>query len=257
VPYYPKIVMGRTADILVDELILNALAGGPMHGYAIAEVIDAREERNLYAALHRLELDGVLASEWVVGEDGRRAKYYRMREARALRPELAWEALALMCIVGTATSRAATPVQDSSACIAVTAPVSFSGRIGSVRVLVNGAPAIFVIDTGSDTIVNSDRLRLSVLHTLTARTITTSGSAPVEWHEARLGQFTVGGQEIKKRTVLAKSLAEIEAALGQEVDGILGNDVFNQWGSETLDYKNRKLALECSGENRDGDGNER
>jgi hypothetical protein len=111
-----------------------------------------------------------------------------------------------------------------------TAPVTFSGRIGSVRPTVNGVPRIFVIDTASDTIVNSDRLHLAVLHTLTASTITTSGSVPVEWNEVRLRQFSVGGREIKKRTVLAKSLAAIEAALGQEVDGILGNDVLNQWG---------------------------
>jgi hypothetical protein len=47
---------------------------------------------------------------------------------------------------------------------------------------------------------------------------------------------------------LAKSLKALEAALGQEVDGILGNDVFNEWGSVTLDYKSRKLTLECSDE---------
>jgi hypothetical protein len=241
-----------TADELTDALILSALASGPMHGYAISEcIVPSGEERDLYAALHRLEFNGALTSEWGVGEDGRRAKYYRLREAHASRPELAWEALALVVIMGAAASRAATPMQESGGCIAAIAPVSFSGRIGSVRVFVDGDPATFVIDTASDTIVNSDRLHLAVLHTLTASTVTTSGSAPVEWNEVRLRQFSVGGREIKKRTVLAKSLAGIEAALGQQVDGILGNDVFNQWGAVTLDYKNRKLALECSGENRD------
>jgi len=36
------------------------------------------EEGALYPALHRLELRGLLASEWGVSENNRRAKYYRL-----------------------------------------------------------------------------------------------------------------------------------------------------------------------------------
>ena len=237
------------ADALTDALILTALSSGPMHGYAIADVIGGfSEERELYAALHRLELDGVLTSEWRVTENFQRAKYYRLPEARAARPDLAFELLALMLIA--APSRGAPPAKEGSTCREVTTPVSFSGRIGSVRVWVNGSPETFVIDTASDTVINSDRLHLSVLRTLTASTATTSGSALVEWNLVRLEQFTVGGQAIRTRNALAKSLGDIEASLGQEVDGILGNDVLSQWDSVTLDYKNRKLMLGCSGEDR-------
>ena len=56
-----------------------------MHGYAIAEFIEQRsdevvrvEEGALCPALHRLELRGLLASEWSVSENNRRAKYYRL-----------------------------------------------------------------------------------------------------------------------------------------------------------------------------------
>ncbi|MGA2595003.1 MAG: helix-turn-helix transcriptional regulator [Bryobacteraceae bacterium] len=260
--YFPKIIMGRGAgtherlcnagDTLIAALICNALASGPMHGYAISESIGEFSEgllpipeADLYAALHRLEFHGDLISEWGIGEDHQRAKYYRLREARAFRSELVLEILALMLVVGTA-SRGAPPANDGGSCIGVTVPVSFSGRIGSVRVSVNGAPATFVIDTASDTIINSDRLQLFVLHTLTANTVTTSGAAPVEWNLVRIGRFTIGGTEIRKRTALAKGLGELEAALGREVDGILGNDVLNEWDSITLDYKNRALALGCS-----------
>jgi len=236
--------MGRAAAI--DTLILDTLAGGPMHGFALSEAIgdSSLEERELYAALHRLEFHGALSSAWGLCEDRRRAKYYGLRAARTERPELLLEALALMSIMGVAAAK-------DGACVAATAPVTFSGRIASVRVIVDGAPATFVIDTASDTIVNSDRLHLFVQHTLTASTVTTSGSAPVTWNLVRIGQFTVGGEQIRRRTVLAKSLRDLEAALGQQVDGILGNDVLNQWDAVTLDYKNRKLTLECSGENRD------
>ncbi len=78
----------RTSDLVqgtLDMLILKTLAHGRAHGYAIAESIHQRsddvlrvEESALYPALHRLELRGLLASDWGVSENNRRAKYYRL-----------------------------------------------------------------------------------------------------------------------------------------------------------------------------------
>ncbi len=78
----------RTSDLVqgtLDMLILKTLARGRAHGYAIAESIHQRsedvlrvEESALYPALHRLELRGLLASEWGASENNRRAKYYRL-----------------------------------------------------------------------------------------------------------------------------------------------------------------------------------
>jgi len=72
----------------LDMLVLKALARGSMHGYAIAEFIQTTsndvlhvEEGALYPALHRLELRGLLASEWGVSDNNRRAKYYRLTAA--------------------------------------------------------------------------------------------------------------------------------------------------------------------------------
>ncbi len=69
----------------LDMLVLRTLARGRMHGYAIAESIHQRtdnvlriEEGALYPALHRLELRGLLAAEWGLSENNRRAKYYRL-----------------------------------------------------------------------------------------------------------------------------------------------------------------------------------
>ena len=69
-------------------LILKSLARAPKHGYAIAEFIHATsdevlrvEEGALYPALHRLELRGLLASEWGTSENNRRAKFYRLTDA--------------------------------------------------------------------------------------------------------------------------------------------------------------------------------
>ena len=72
----------------LDMLVLRTLARGRMHGYAIAESIHQRtddvlrvEEGALYPALHRLELRGLLAAEWGLSENNRRAKYYRFTPA--------------------------------------------------------------------------------------------------------------------------------------------------------------------------------
>ena len=72
----------------LDMLILKTLIRGSMHGYAIAEHIQQVsddvlkvEEGALYPALHRLELRGLLASEWGLSENNRRAKYYKLTAA--------------------------------------------------------------------------------------------------------------------------------------------------------------------------------
>jgi PadR family transcriptional regulator PadR len=69
----------------LDMLILKALTRGAMHGYAIMEFIQQSseevlrvEEGALYPALHRLELRGLLAAEWGVSGNKRRAKYYSL-----------------------------------------------------------------------------------------------------------------------------------------------------------------------------------
>jgi len=69
----------------LDMLILKALTRGKAHGYAIVEWIctvseDALrvEEGALYPALHRLELKGLLAAEWGLSDNNRRARYYQL-----------------------------------------------------------------------------------------------------------------------------------------------------------------------------------
>jgi PadR family transcriptional regulator, regulatory protein PadR len=81
----------ESGDLLqgtLDLLILKSLARGPMHGYAVAEWIHESsmdvlrvEEGALYPALHRLELRGLLSSEWGASENNRRAKYYSLTAA--------------------------------------------------------------------------------------------------------------------------------------------------------------------------------
>ncbi len=73
----------------LDLLVLKTLAQlGPTHGFGVAlhiQRVSAEalrvEEGSLYPALHRLEQDGWIASEWGVTENNRRARYYRLTAA--------------------------------------------------------------------------------------------------------------------------------------------------------------------------------
>jgi transcriptional regulator len=81
-------------------LILKSLTREVMHGYAIAQWIKSRsgevlqvEEGSLYPALHRLEVQGLLASDWGHSANNRRAKYYRLTTAgrrRLAREQEGW-----------------------------------------------------------------------------------------------------------------------------------------------------------------------
>lgn len=69
----------------LDLLILNVVALGPLHGYAIAQRLKqvSREvvsvtQGTLYPALHRLENRGLLAADWKQSDTGREAKFYKL-----------------------------------------------------------------------------------------------------------------------------------------------------------------------------------
>ena len=96
--------MSKPSDLIhgtLDLLILNTISLQPQHGWAIAKRI--RQVSNsvlqvsqgaLYPALHRLEQQAWIRSEWRVTEGGRDAKFYALTAAgRAqLRKELQqWE----------------------------------------------------------------------------------------------------------------------------------------------------------------------
>ena len=79
---------GTLVQGTLDMLILKTLARGPSHGYAIAVSIQSLseevlrvEEGSLYPALHRLELDELIASEWGISDNNRRAKFYKLTAA--------------------------------------------------------------------------------------------------------------------------------------------------------------------------------
>ncbi len=80
--------MSKSAELLpgtLDLLILKSVSLGTLHGYAVLLRIEQItggallvEQGALYPALFRLEAKGLLAGEWGVSDNNRRAKYYRL-----------------------------------------------------------------------------------------------------------------------------------------------------------------------------------
>jgi PadR family transcriptional regulator, regulatory protein PadR len=93
--------MSKSMDLLqgtLDLLILKVLALGPMHGYGVSLRIAQLsndglqvQQGSLYPALHRLEQQAWIASEWGISDNNRKAKFYSLTVAgrRQLRLESA------------------------------------------------------------------------------------------------------------------------------------------------------------------------
>lgn len=88
----------------LDLLILKTLSQvGSLHGYGIVLHIQKAsdqllqvEEGSLYPALHRIEQQGWISSEWAITETNRKAKYYRLTAAGRKQLRKAEEDFALL-----------------------------------------------------------------------------------------------------------------------------------------------------------------
>jgi PadR family transcriptional regulator PadR len=97
----------------LDILVLKALSWGPMHGFEIITWLEQRsggdvavDDGALFQALHRMEERKLIAAEWAVTENNRRARFYRQTAAgrahlRAESERLARYARALTTILST------------------------------------------------------------------------------------------------------------------------------------------------------------
>ncbi len=76
----------------LELLLLQSLARGPLHGYAIARRIEQEtsdrlsvEEGSLYPALHRLEDLGYVTAAWSGRRKERRVRVYRLTRTGRVR----------------------------------------------------------------------------------------------------------------------------------------------------------------------------
>jgi PadR family transcriptional regulator PadR len=77
-------MIGEALKGHLDLLLLAILAEGPRHGYAMIETLRQRSsgtfdlpEGTIYPALHRLEKQGLLSSDWRE-ESGHRKRIYKL-----------------------------------------------------------------------------------------------------------------------------------------------------------------------------------
>ena len=74
--------------VTLDVLVLKALSWGPMHGFEIISWLEDRSDGRLAVfdaallqALHRMEERKLIAAEWGITKNDRRARYYRLTVA--------------------------------------------------------------------------------------------------------------------------------------------------------------------------------
>jgi PadR family transcriptional regulator, regulatory protein PadR len=71
----------------IDSLLLCLVKKQPMYGYQIIKVLREQsqgyfqfKEGTLYPALHRLEKNGLIESEWQTLNNGQQRKYYKITD---------------------------------------------------------------------------------------------------------------------------------------------------------------------------------
>ena len=78
-------ILSKSLQGSLNLLILKTLSRGPLHGYGITTHIQSIsddvlqvEEGSRYPALHRMEQEGWITSEWAISDTNRRVRYYRL-----------------------------------------------------------------------------------------------------------------------------------------------------------------------------------
>ncbi|HKV50441.1 MAG TPA: helix-turn-helix transcriptional regulator [Gemmatimonadaceae bacterium] len=101
----------------LDPLVLKTLSWTPMHAFEIATWIEEKshgrvetDDAALLQALHRLEERRLIAAEWGVTKNGRRARYYKITTAgrahlRAESARLVDQLGAVVAILGAKTAK--------------------------------------------------------------------------------------------------------------------------------------------------------
>lgn len=128
----------------------------------------------------------------------------------------------------------------------VEVPFERNRQFGSilVRVHVNGKPAILLVDTGSShTLLSADILGVNPLFLeRAAAPVKGSGLIGIAgWTTATIDLGTINWAN--RKVLVMDEFREISKSMKQRVDGILGEDVLNEFTSVAIDFKNHRLVL--------------
>lgn len=124
-------------------------------------------------------------------------------------------------------------------------PIERSPHFGAilVRVQVNGQPAVLILDTGSNTTILSPEIcGLNPLR-LPRAEAPRKGTGFVgdgRWGEAAIA---IGTTEWKGKRVLVVDTKDLSRAAQRKIDGILGQDILDEFGYVEINLRERRLTL--------------
>jgi DNA-binding PadR family transcriptional regulator len=85
--YYRRVIEKELVAASTEPLILSLLATGESYGYELIQEVKRLSEEKikwtdgmLYPVLHRMEESGWIKSRWVEMENGRKRKYYSIKQ---------------------------------------------------------------------------------------------------------------------------------------------------------------------------------
>lgn len=124
-------------------------------------------------------------------------------------------------------------------------PIERSPHFGAilVRVQVNGQPAVLILDTGSNiTILSPEICGLNPVR-LPRAEAPRKGTGFVgdgRWGEAAIA---IGTTEWKRKRVLVVDTKDLSRATQRKIDGILGQDILDEFGYVEINLRERRLTL--------------
>ncbi len=113
----------------------------------------------------------------------------------------------------------------------------------SVKVEVDGRPAVLIVDTGSNHTIISSALANARL-TLNNRVSPSKGSGLIGTGVVATTTLRVGPITWRDHRIVAMDTRELSKSMGQEIDGLLGMDFFKEFDLVVVDLKNHKLILQ-------------
>ena len=128
----------------------------------------------------------------------------------------------------------------------VVLPIERSSRFGTilVRLEVNGKPAVVILDTGSNTTILSPQISGLSLDRLPRAAPPQKGTGFVvgdgRWGQATL---TIGTTVWKNKRVLIVDTKDLSSALERKIDGILGQDILDEFQYVEINLVEKRLTL--------------
>jgi hypothetical protein len=127
----------------------------------------------------------------------------------------------------------------------VVLPIERSARFGALLVSleVNGKPAVLILDTGSNTTILSPEISGLSLPSLPRAAPPRKGTGFVG--EGRWGRVTlkIGTTVWRDKQVLVVDTRDLSRALERKIDGILGQDILDEFQYVEINLVEKRLTL--------------